>query len=83
MILIGLLVFATLRVDAYFKKRFETDDVKPAMVIECQVNLMEKNPNPKNPNPKNPNPENPHPENPHPKNPNPREESEYVGYVHL
>ena len=23
------------------------------MVIECQLNLMEKNPNPKNPNPKN------------------------------
>ena len=27
---------------AYFKKRFETDDVKPAMVMEYLVNLMNK-----------------------------------------
>ena len=84
MILIGLLVFATLRVDAspyspyntatkedqknailsdeavaaYFKKRFETDDVKPAMVMEYLVNLIQENPN------------------------SGEEMSEYVGYVH-
>ena len=33
-------------VAAYFKKRFETDDVKPAMVMEYLVNLMNNKPNP-------------------------------------
>ena len=32
-------------VAAYSKKRFETDDVKPAMVMEYLVNLMNTKPN--------------------------------------
>ena len=33
-------------VAAYFKKRFETEDVKPAMVMEYLVKLMGKKPIP-------------------------------------